>query len=353
MKPWEQHYVKTIKKEPTAVQLTVTGEEFVPFTIEFSDAENKCHRIHRQKDVSKFYSGKDMLDLAMMAAYYSGTPHFTATVQRKGKDLGIVSVTEAKKRQETEPKDENAAESPLSLLGADLEIMLLNKTTGRFTAVPMQYDFQKEIGVDQALIRKNHHFYQPVIELRARPQPAGKALHEEFRRLKLIIKSKARAKKLEIICEENPVGRFMLGGHLHVSSQKPTYRRISLLDSLLTIPLASAQVSSSLSRRQTYGRLGACRVNKFNGFEYRSLPTWFHLIDNGLPFFQWSETLLFNETLPALPVSDETAKAYYTGDRQQLKRAAQESFEKISSYLTKNEAVRLEDWQHFLKKLTD
>lgn len=330
MTPWEKHYIKTMNKESTAVQLTVTGEEFVPITIEFSDAENKRHPLNRQRDVSKFYSGKEMLDLALMSAYYSGIPNFTATVQRKGKELGIVSVTEAKTAQGTGSNEEHPAENPLSLLGADLEIMLLNKHSGRFTAVPLQYDLQNEIGVDQALIRKEHHFYQPVIELRANPQPGGKALHLEFRRLKRLIEAKARAKNLRIVSEENPVGRFLLGGHFHVSSQMPTYRRISLLDSLLTIPLASSQISPSISRRQTYGRLGACRLNKFNGFEYRSLPTWFHLIDDGLPFFQWTETLFFNETLPALPVSQETAKAYYSGDRQELKRAPKESFGKIS-----------------------
>src|SRR5690554_1228021 len=220
---WELHGFKTTEKlEGNATQLIVKGVEFFPLKINVKTPFEKERKISRIKELHRIYLGQELLDAALMAAYYTNIPSFETKVQRKGKDIFIHSVKKAPIPIESDRREDGR------LLGGDLEVMLRKQNGGAFVAIPFFADHELSIGTDRALLRKKNSFYQPIIELRADPQPTGLLLHKEFLRLIEVLEKQTDRYHLSVVSTENPTGRFMLGGHLHISNESPSYRKASL-----------------------------------------------------------------------------------------------------------------------------
>ncbi|MDG5789030.1 hypothetical protein QA612_16350 [Evansella sp. AB-P1] len=349
--PWENHYIRTSVYDEKYFQLFVIGKEYFPIKVKIKEPYRKEIGLSDINDLRKYYLGQEMLDFAMMTAYYCNAVRYNVHVQRKGKEITIVTVKNNSDQTPVNRIRSNGLHTySKSLLGADLEVMC-QKRNGKFVAIPFKEDHDKEIGTDRALIRKGNTFYQPIIELRANPQKTGELLQKEFVRLKGDLEEKVKERNLTIVSTDNPKGRFFLGGHFHISNSFPTYRKTSLLDGLVTLPLVSIKKGNNMLRRKGYGRLGSIRLNKFNGFEYRTLPTWYSLIDEGKPFFNWIETIFFNDTIPPLTFSEKLLTSYYDGDNETLKEEVNRFLRKIVPFLTEEEEKTLLDWIDWLRMM--
>ncbi|ADU30674.1 putative amidoligase domain-containing protein [Evansella cellulosilytica] len=349
----KKHGVKSANMDKNAVHMIVAGSEFVPHAIKTISNQWGLHELKRISEVHHYYLGQEMLDIALMCAYYANEKNFSVHVQRVGKNIQLVSVkkTNVNKMPQLTKIDSVTNKNNRSLLGADLEIMMRNEKTNAFVAFPMSDKWNKKIGADRALLRKGTTFYQPILELRATPKKTGAMLHDEFVTLKrrLVDRLKNEAYSLSIVAEENPKGRFLLGGHFHISNKRPSYRTTSLLDALVTLPFTTINQPKSLERRNTYGKLGSVRLNRFNGYEYRTLPSWFTYIDDGAPLFIWIETIFFNKTIPEIRLNDEAIRAYYEGKNEVLIKKTEYLFSYVTQYLTDEEKINLENFKLWLQ----
>ncbi|MBU9714470.1 putative amidoligase domain-containing protein [Evansella tamaricis] len=367
-KSYELHGIKSMQVLENATQLIVEGSEFYPHKIaikEATGADRNYTHVNRTtfsplsiSKINQYYLGQEMLDTAIMTAYYCHIRTYSVHVQRIGKEIGVISVRDMKQRDITATTYPEKEPNSTSLLGADLEVMIWNKTKQKFVAIPMSKDGEKKkIGADRALLRKGTAFYQPIIELRAVPKATGEELLHELQRLKHQLETKSSENQLQVVSESNPVGRFFIGGHFHVSHQHATFRRISQLDALLTLPLSAFCFTKEIERREMYGMLGAARLNPYNGFEYRSLPSWYDLIgsENEI-FFQWVEFLLLEPDLPDYRLPPPVVRAYYEGNTVRLKEVSLMYLEELRQVLNVTEkktsetaSKRLERWIDWLK----
>lgn len=341
------HHIPTSREKHNAFQLIVESNEFIPVSILIKPPHEKKFVPIPLTAIHRFYLGQEMIDLGLSTAYYMDFANFSVQVQRWGKSLSVVAV-EKQLTNNTVPASLEISPSN-RLLGADLEVMAKRNEGGRFVAIPQTNENKNQIGTDRALLRKGNQFFQPIIELRANPQPTGKALWKEFLRLKQILEERAKLYDLTIVADANPQGRFFLGGHIHISNAPPSYRVISLLDSLVALPFSCKWKGSDLPRRKGFGRLGAVRNNDFNGFEYRTLPSWYSYIDDGYPFFSWLETVLFNETIPKIKISERGLEAFYNGSQQVLQKEAVSLLAFAYHYLSEEEKQRMQDWCQWLE----
>ncbi|SDY68910.1 Phage phiEco32-like COOH.NH2 ligase-type 2 [Evansella caseinilytica] len=347
-----QHRLTITSDKKASFFLIVTGKEFSPQTISAATAQGNIRQLASLDEVRRYYLGQEMVDLALQAAYYTRTPRYRVIVQRTGKALSIRSVASAGKAARGQAQQPVAANTPgVSLLGADIEVMVRKRDGGAFTALPMADHHDKVIGADSALIRKKHRFYQPIIELRAKPQKNGEKLRQEFLRLKTQLEKRAEKNGVVIVSEENPRGRFFLGGHVHISNANASFRKVSQLDAFVAVPLSAYKKNASLLRRAAYGKLGAVRLNRYRGFEYRTLPTWYAFIEEGAPFFNWLETVLYHPSLPEIQLAEEAVRAYYAGDRRQLCRETEKLFADVAPLLTVREKHCLLKWDRWLQQI--
>ncbi|MDQ0253629.1 hypothetical protein J2S74_001001 [Evansella vedderi] len=341
------HNIKVTNENNNAFQLIVHGEEFFPQRIQVQLPGEQSFSMIRRKEINRFYLGQELLDLAMMSAYYLNIPAFTSHIQRRGKEISVISV-----HHSSTPSpyigDNNPYKNTQKLLGADLEVMARKRINGSFVAIPVSDVSQEQIGVDRALLRKGNKFFQPIIELRARPQETGLKLQREFLRLKKALENRAVKNQLNIVAEENPKGRFLLGGHIHISNERPSYRKVALLDALIALPFSCKYEHTNPSRRQSFGRLGAVRINSFNGFEYRTLPTWYKFIDDGETFFRWLEIVFLNEKIPFVTIPPEAIRAYYSEEKKVLQREVIKIFSGIQEFLTHKEKEVMKNWLRWL-----
>ncbi|WP_234399624.1 putative amidoligase domain-containing protein [Paenibacillus popilliae] len=82
---------------------------------------------------------------------------------------------------------------------------------------------------------------------------------------------------LEWLAGGRPLGRFPLGGHIHLSGLPLTSELVRVLDTYVTLPVAVLEDPSGASRRPRYGTLGDVRLQVHGGaggFEYRTLPSF-------------------------------------------------------------------------------
>ncbi|MCD8509811.1 MAG: hypothetical protein LRY73_08030 [Bacillus sp. (in: Bacteria)] len=342
------HHIPIREEQENAFQLMVEGCQFVPEKIFTKLPRDETFVPSDLTEINRFYLGQEMVDLGMTAAYYLNIPCFSVHLQRLGKNVFVVSV----KKQQGKTVEERyhpSGKNTLKLLGGDLEVMAKKKKSESFVALPQINGNNKQIGTDRALLRKGNQFFQPIIELRAKPQPTGASLQKEFTRLKKRLEEQAAKYDLTIVGGANPIGRFFLGGHIHISNERPSYRKVSLLDSLITLPLSCKFNDENITRRRGYGRLGAVRINPFKGFEYRTLPSWYAFIEGGAPFFSWLETVMFNETIPPLSIPNEALLAYYEGNSQVLVIESLSLLKSAKNYLSPAELERLKNWVHWLE----
>ncbi|MBU9722663.1 MULTISPECIES: putative amidoligase domain-containing protein [Bacillaceae] len=348
-KNYELHGIRSMEEKDNGFQMIVEGTDFYPISIQVKQplSNNYITIQSHASSINKYYLGQEMMDTAIMAAYYNNLPSYRVQVQRMGKEIGVISTEE----NEHNLSDRGEGETQLkALLGADIEVMVYHPLRGSFVAIPMGNREGSKIGSDRALIRKGHAFYQPIIELRPSPQESGIKLRDELHTLKCRLEENLGKRSLQIVSSPNPTGRFYLGGHIHVSNQKATFRKASQLDALITLPLSAYYMKNGLDRRKIYGRLGSIRLNPYNGFEYRTLPSWYELIDDdNKVFFQWIEFIFLHPNLPHYKFTESVLRAYYHGDIATLKIAVTQFFQQLYPLLSSTEQKLINEWLNWLK----
>lgn len=271
------------------------------------------------------YYEKELIEFALQCLYLTNTRLGECIVQRcRKKDLAVVEINPLTSKQLTEAEIQTLArkfqQRPTSTeitYGCDLEFMLVNKRTNKFIRAD-QLSKHSQIGFDDAICLNGEEVSHPVFEMR--PKPANKMtdLHSNLLRLHTKLTKEASLNKLALVTTANPHDRFFLGGHIHFGNIPFTFHRVEVLDHFLAIPLTLVETKPSFKRRNYYGRLGSVRKNKFNGFEYRVLPSWFSLIPDFLPVLQWIQFLLENaDKLPSTKMTKIDLKAYYLIGAQQ------------------------------------
>ncbi|UCZ51644.1 hypothetical protein LGQ02_12295 [Bacillus shivajii] len=342
--PWNVHKIETSLPLDNALQVKVSGSEYDASRIFLKEPMKDQFKEITIKNLKSYYLGQELLDIVFQAAYYSDKRFFTVHVQRFGKEIQMISMKYAPtvhKREETNDKD-------YPLLGSDFEVMLTNNETKKFVSVPMMEDEGRQVGVDRALIRKGFTFSQPILELRTKPVKSGIELHKECFRVKKKLEQNIKNKKLSVISGGNPHSRFYLGGHFHISNQRPTYETVNQLDQLVSIPLAAISKNEDINRRSSYGRLGSLRKNNYAGFEYRTLSSWYKYIDGGKPFFEWIETVFLTKQLCDNPLSKQMSEAYYRGDLQELWKITESNIRHIQQTTSKAVKIKADRFMQWL-----
>lgn len=274
---------------------------------------------------SCFYYEKELIEFALQCLYLTKARLGVCIVQRcHKKDLAVVEIKPLTVEQLTETERQTLAtnlhQPPIKTkitYGCDLEFMLVNKQTNKFIKAD-QLSKHNQIGFDDAICLNGQEVSHPIFELRPKPANSMTELHHNLLHLHSKLTKEASLKKLALVTVANPYGRFYLGGHIHFGNVSLTFHHVQLLDKFLAIPIALVEIKPSFKRRNYYGRLGSVRKNKYNGFEYRVLPTWVSLIPDFLPVLQWVQFLLENaDKLPSSKIAEIDLKAYYqTGSEQ-------------------------------------
>lgn len=274
---------------------------------------------------SFFYYEKELIEFALQCLYLTNTSLGECIVQRcQKKDLAVVEIHPLTFKQLTDPekqmlerKFQQHLKSTEITYGCDLEFMLLNKQTSNFIRADL-LPKHNQVGFDDAICLNGEGVSHPVFEMRPKHANNMAELHGNLLRLYLKLTKEAGLNKLALVTDNNLHDRFFLGGHIHFGNVPFTFHHVQLLDQFLAIPSALVESNPSYKRRNNYGRLGSVRKNKFNGFEYRVLPTWFSLIPDYLPVLQWIQFLLENSAqLPSSKITEIDVKAYYHIDVQQ------------------------------------
>ena len=264
------------------------------------------------------YFEKELQEFALQCLYLTNTPLGECIVQRNGKrDVAVVQLKKLTTGQlmktELLALQYELGKSQLKqtmTFGADLELMLQNKKTKRFMNAGKLTN--NEFGFDQAVAVHQNRVFHPIIEIRPKPSAIGEELHNNLLVLYQKFVNQTSKFHLNINTNPNPLSRFFLGGHIHFGNVPFTFQHVRLLDQFVAIPFAMAESEPSFMRRKSYGRLGSVRRNPYKGFEYRVLPTWFHLIPSALPLLQWIEYIMQNaHRLDATLFEDNSLRSYY------------------------------------------
>ncbi len=338
------------KSEMGYFRLKVSATGYQPIQIErFSPHSHEGNLLPLSK-LSHFYLGQEMLDTAFRAAYALHLSNFCCTLQRVGKRVEVTSI-ESDIPYESYPSH-RPPKRPKGIItfGADIEYMIRHKKTTKFHALPLNSQVPKfEAEADQALLRKGNKFYKPIFELHPRPQTTGEHLHIEMLKLKQKLEQRLKKSAYQVVTDPNPTGRFMLGGHLHFGNVQAGFNKTSQLDVLVTLPLSLLDHENSQMRRFTYGGLGSVRLNHFNGFEYRSLSSWYNYIEQGLPLFNWIEWVVKNESLPYFFIPTQVALAYTKNDRHSILLFVEKTFRWLkNNYKSSADLVAIESFYKWI-----
>lgn len=308
---------------------------------------------------SFFYYEKELIEFALHCLYLTNTILGECIVQRcQKKDLAVVEIhpltimqlTEFEK-QMLETKFQKDPKSTEITYGCDLEFMLLNKQTNNFIRADL-LPKHSQFGFDDAICLNKEGVSHPVFEVRPKSADNMVELHENLLHLYLKLSKEASLNKLTLVTTANPFDHFFLGGHIHFGNVPFTFHHVQLLDQFLAIPFSLIEREPSFKRRSYYGRLGSVRKNKFNGFEYRVLPTWLNQIPEFLPVLQWIQFLLENATkLPSSRITEIYLKAYYHQEEEQ--RSLEEWEEENKDFFVENnEQNQFLAFVSILKKLS-
>lgn len=297
------HGIKVEENTTNKTQLKIRA-----FHYTILSAKRKSIRITNQYSPSSdweeirepfFYYERELQEFALQCLYLTNTILGECIVQRSAKkqlqviylkSLAIEDLLEEERVTLAQDLEKNKQISSEITFGTDLEIMFFNQQTKKYIDASMLIN--EKIGFDAAIALHQHRVFHPIIEVRPEPAHNMSELNSHLRCLYDRLKKETNKYNIEIVSTPNPVGRFFLGGHLHFGNVPVTFHHVRLLDCFLTIPFAIKERNPSLERRKSYGRLGSVKKNKFSGFEYRVLPTWFKRIPHCLPMLLWSEYLL-------------------------------------------------------------
>ncbi|HET7521944.1 MAG TPA: hypothetical protein VFJ73_01335, partial [Bacillales bacterium] len=207
--------------------------------------------------------------------------------------------------------------------GADVECLLQHKTTGRWVSASSITAENNAIGYDDAVAVRGNQVIHPILELRPRPGLTAKQLYRHL--LRLYWKFEQYLAAHELCAVTKGFGRFQLGGHLHVGCQPLTFQHVRNLDLFLAIPLSLTESADSVERRQRFGRLGSVKPNRYSGFEYRTLSSWYHLIPELLPVLEWFCYIIQHpDHFPTLDLYHDAVRGYYRHETDNLRRVTEE-----------------------------
>lgn len=165
------------------------------------------------------------------------------------------------------------------LLGLDAELVLHDARRRKLIAASRYLPRGGRAGCDAVRIGGRVRF--PLMELRPDPAPSpaqlvrniAAAIAEARRSLEAAEDGAA----LEWLAGGLPLGRFPLGGHIHLSGLPLTSELVRVLDTYVAVPVAALEDPSGASRRPRYGTFGDVRLQEHGGaggFEYRTLPSF-------------------------------------------------------------------------------
>ncbi|WP_242069872.1 putative amidoligase domain-containing protein [Paenibacillus dendritiformis] len=164
------------------------------------------------------------------------------------------------------------------LLGLDAEFVLHDASRRKLIAASRFLPRGGRAGCDAVRIGGRVRF--PLMELRPDPAPGPAQL------VRNIAAAMAEARRhleagdgaaLEWLAGGRPVGRFPLGGHIHLSGLPLTSELARVLDTYVALPVAALEDPSGAPRRPRYGTFGDVRLQEHGGaggFEYRTLPSF-------------------------------------------------------------------------------
>ncbi|MCD8502329.1 MAG: hypothetical protein LRY71_12525 [Bacillaceae bacterium] len=250
-----------------------------------------------------FFMKDEMIRFAIQCLYLLRLPIGEIVVQRTKtngmtvlsvRTLNDINLTQKETRLiEFYKKQQLSAPSTITF-GCDIEFMLYNKRTKRYVnAGRLALKKEGAFGIDQAIAIHKLQVYHPIIEMRPKPGKSMKQLHTNLVSLyKQLTNYLQKHPDYVLITKPSINDRYRLGGHIHFGTVPFTFQHVSLLDQLVMIPFSIIEDSSALARRRNYGRLGSVRMNKFQGFEYRSFSSWVHLIPEISPLLNWIEYIM-------------------------------------------------------------
>lgn len=167
-------------------------------------------------------------------------------------------------------------------LGMDVELILYDAHAKKIVPAVRYLPKGGAAGCDA--VRLQGRVIYPLMELRPEPADGPAQLVEHLRRtMQLAARTIAEKRashlqdsKLVWLGGSHPVGKFSLGGHIHVSGISLTSDLIRALDTYVALPLALLEnPAGSIRRRPGYGTYGDVREHDHGGeggFEYRTLP---------------------------------------------------------------------------------
>ncbi|MFN7250755.1 MAG: putative amidoligase domain-containing protein [Anaerobacillus sp.] len=317
----------------------------------------KSKPIWEETDQKSFYYEQELKDFALHCLYLTNTPLGECIVQRcSKKGVQVVQLQSLTVEQLTYSEQEylaayirNSHKDDQVTFGADLELMLRNNKTFKFMNGHLLKNMQ--FGYDDAIAIHKNRVAHPIFEIRPKPASKIEDLHNHLMILFQKFKRQTQIFDLQIITDPNPFGRFFLGGHIHFGNTPFTFQHVRLLDQYVAIPYALADKNPSFERRTSYGMLGAVRKNQYNGFEYRVLPTWFHIIPSCLPLLLWIEYLITNaHHIETLELNRASVTSYYNKDHQNYQLDQWEKDNKKKFAEKKGERL-FEPFVSYLKKL--
>jgi hypothetical protein len=295
------------------LSLKISASHFTPILIE--EYNHDTCKWKPLDQVKSFYKKGEMMQLAMQTLYYLNIETGECIVQR-GKE-GKLFVYAIKKLNERI----NAPQSSSELtFGADIEGLLFHNKDKKWITASSVIKESNTIGFDSSIIIQNHKVKNHILEFRPEAASNSEQFISNIKSCYDELSKKTKPLHLKVIGGANPLKQIFLGGHLHIGNQPLTFHHVRVLDIFFGLPLALIDTCSPQNRRKSYGRLGSVKKNKFNGFEYRTLSSWIHLVPIIDPVIEWFVFIQKNSAIfPYLHFLDQQLLAYYNHDKKALK----------------------------------
>lgn len=326
------HFAVNNDFHPRKPAVRVRNFHFTPLRVDYyfpqgaliRQTSGEWHSAETEDEQLQF---KDAIKTALQALYLLSIPLGECIVQRQSSNLHTVFSV---KTQACEQLNDSEIQKITHFIykgktklkptyGTDIECMIYNPKTRKWVSASSFLSRNDSVGFDDAISVHGTKVSHPILELRPNPAETGEQLYNhvlsEYEKLKRYLSQN----ELIAVGGGNPYSRFFLGGHLHVGNQRMTFKHVQNLDLFLTLPAAAAESEQTASRRTRFGRFGNVRENRYNGYEYRSLSSWYNLIPDSLPILQWFQYLNeYPHRFPSIPWTQSLLAAYYEQDKTEL-----------------------------------
>ena len=241
------------------------------------------------------------------------------------------------------------SDSAKLLLGTDPEFILTDQN-GALKYASDYFTRHGLVGCD-AILQGNNRAHKPIVEIRPKAARSPRELVLRLYRGMLMAAKKINDPNIRWLAGALPFPGFPIGGHIHFSGVPLSAQFLRALDNYIVLPLVLVEDKRGIKRRPTYGFLGDFREQFHGGFEYRTPPSW--LISPTLTkgIFSLARVVAlhypyFNEW----PLTDlSLQKAYYDGDKEEIKRVVPTLWDELSRFPTyREEAVNLDNYYRML-----